>query len=510
MTRTAKGTVYRRGQKLWIGFKAPDGRWTYSATGLPVGQEAEARRLLEQVTVRARSLPRLRPSELTVGGYFERWIEGRRAEGIRSVDDEATRLSKHVLPLLGSLRLTEVQSSHVRELLIQLKHRVGPGRRELAPRTVRHVYNTLKSLFFAAEEEGLVATNPCTFRRKTGLLPRKRDKDPLWRKTAFFEPHEVRAFLEDTRIPEDRRVLYALAFLTGMRFGELSALTWSAYQSTMKPLGRLLVGYSYDTKAHGVKELKTENPRDVPVHPRLAALLAEWRVQGWKRMLRREPTEVDLLIPSREAKHRTTSQALKRFYEDSDRLGLRHRRFHDTRRTFRTLCLARGAQERFLDWITHGPPEHSDVRGGYFSATWPSLCSTVLLLDLNEAPTPPLAFLPSPSVPETAANLLLQPVLQSTAEVADLEEFRGLHAKNNHGGGGNRTRVRKPSTLRPYVRSPWFEVGSRTITDNLRSTPSRKDLAAPSPGSSEQPARILTVDPEPTGRDPGDRALTAV
>jgi integrase len=473
MTRTAKGTVYRRGQKLWIGFKAPDGRWTYSATGLPVGKEAEARRVLELVKIRARSLPRLRPSELTVGGYFERWIESRRAEGIRSVDDEATRISKHALPVLGHLRLTEVESSHVRDLLVQLKRRVGPGRHELAPRTVRHVYNTLKSLFFAAEEEGLVAANPCTFRRKTGLLPKKRDKDPLWRKTAFFEPHEVRAFLEDARIPEDRRVLYALAFFTGMRFGELSALTWGAYQATMKPLGRLLVGYSYDTKSHGVKEVKTENPRDVPVHPRLAALLADWRAHGWQQMLGREPNEEDLLIPSREAKNRTTSQALKRFYEDSDRLALRRRRFHDTRRTFRTICLARGAQERFLDWITHGPPEHSDVRGGYFSATWPSLCSTVLLFALEDAGEAPLALPPSPSAPETADELLLQSVLRSTAQAAKLEEFRGLQAKNSDGGGGNRTRVRKPSALRPYVRSPRFEVGSVPGTDALPPTPSR-------------------------------------
>ena len=74
------------------------------------------------------------------------------------------------------------------------------------------------------------------------------------------------------------------------------------------------------------------------------------------------------------------------------------------------------------------------------------------------------------------------------------------------GGGGNRTRVRKPSTLRPYVRSPRFEVGSRTITDNLPPTPSRKisplrarALGAASPHSDGHP--------EPTGRDPGDRAL---
>ena len=75
------------------------------------------------------------------------------------------------------------------------------------------------------------------------------------------------------------------------------------------------------------------------------------------------------------------------------------------------------------------------------------------------------------------------------------------------GGGGSRTRVRKPSALRPYVRSPRFGVGRRTGTDALPSTPSRKALAVQGPGSPGRPARILTVIPEPTGRDPGDRAL---
>jgi len=66
----------------------------------------------------------------------------------------------------------------------------------------------------------------------------------------------------------------------------------------------------------------------------------------------------------------------------------------------------------------------------------------------------------------------------------DLEEFRGLHPKNSHGGGGNRTRVRKPSALRPYVRSPRFEVGRRTGTDALPATPSRNSLAVQGPGLS--------------------------
>ena len=80
-------------------------------------------------------------------------------------------------------------------------------------------------------------------------------------------------------------------------------------------------------------------------------------------------------------------------------------------------------------------------------------------------------------------------------------------ARLHCGGGGNRTRVRKPSALRPYVRSPRFGVGRWTGTDALPSTPSRKNLAVQGPGSPGRPARILTVIPEPTGRDPGDRAL---
>jgi hypothetical protein len=146
-------------------------------------------------------------------------------------------------------------------------------------------------------------------------------------------------------------------------------------------------------------------------------------------MLGREPNEEDLLIPSREAKNRTTSQALKRFYEDSDRLALRRRRFLDTRRTFRTICLARGAQERFLDWITHGPPEHSDVRGGYFSATWPSLCSTVLLFALEDSGEAPLALPPSLSAPETADELLLQSVLRSTGRRPTSRSSEGFKRK---------------------------------------------------------------------------------
>ena len=54
------------------------------------------------------------------------------------------------------------------------------------------------------------------------------DKDPEWRSTAVFTREEVEPLLSDTRLPEDRRVLYAFLFLTVMRIGEAVALRWNA------------------------------------------------------------------------------------------------------------------------------------------------------------------------------------------------------------------------------------------------------------------------------------------
>ena len=74
------------------------------------------------------------------------------------------------------------------------------------------------------------------------------------------------------------------------------------------------------------------------------------------------------------------------------------------------------------------------------------------------------------------------------------------------GGGGNRTRVRKPSTLRFYVCSPCFYLEPKATADSiLRLVPGKSRW--PAPRHPSQPARILTVLPQPTGRDQEDRAL---
>ncbi len=259
------GTVYPRGTKLWIGFKDETGKWQYEATDYRVGEEDKARKVLTRVEARVKAgiaYGEAQGGPVTVKAYAETWLKARSKRGLSNADTDAGRL-KHVYPVIGHIPIRDVRPRHVQDLVRQLVARLGPTKKDLAPRTVRNIYGVLHTMFEDAIADELIEWNPCKLRR--GELPKKIDKDRTWRSTAIFTRAEVEQIISDPRIPEDRRILYALLSLAGVRFGEAAALRWQAYDREVRPLGRLLIAVSFDTKTHKEKGVKTERPREVPV-----------------------------------------------------------------------------------------------------------------------------------------------------------------------------------------------------------------------------------------------------
>jgi hypothetical protein len=86
----------------------------------------------------------------------------------------------------------------------------------IAPRTVRHVYGTLRAMLNDAVADEVIPSNPCVLKDE---LPEKKDKDRTWRRTAVFARDEVESIISapPDRIPDDRRVMYVLMFLGSMR-----------------------------------------------------------------------------------------------------------------------------------------------------------------------------------------------------------------------------------------------------------------------------------------------------
>ena len=122
-------------------------------------------------------------------------------------------------------------------------------------------------------------------------------------------------------------------------------------------------------------------PREVPVHPTLACILAEWKLSGWQQTYGRKPARRDLIVPTRRMNMRNAKDAQVALLRDLETLELRRRRGHDLRRSFITLALVDGARRDLLEVVTHGP--RGDIVSMYSSFPWPALCAEVAKLKIS-------------------------------------------------------------------------------------------------------------------------------
>lgn len=472
------GSVYRRGDSpsLWIGYTDAAGQRRLVSSG--TADMEEAKRTLEQLELRVKAAKAagLTQKVLTVRGYAESWLERRRARGIRSAKDDETRLG-HAMRFLGGLPLADVSDEHVRDLMRSLE-----TKGTLAPRTRLHVYGVLRVMFSDAKVERLIAETPCTLKRRRGELPEKRDKDPRWRAQAIFERQEVEALISDERIPERRRVLYALEFLCGVRVNEVTPRRWADYDAAAQPLGKLTFATAFAAKQREEKHTKTGHARQVPVHPTLAKVLAHWKLAGWAATYGRPPRPEDLMVPAppHHRGRRTLEEAtrtpmsstseLKRLHESLAVLGLRPRRQHDARATFMTLSVTDGGIPHVLETVTHA--KEKDVVAGYHRFPWAAVCAEVakLNIQLREGRLIGMGRYAGATLPEVPAM---------TEEIS--------------GGGGNRIPVRMPPEASSGAVSAQSDSTSQTagVEWSAEGAPQRSDFATPEedPGGYEAYAR---------------------
>jgi len=390
------GSIFARGNRLYMHYKTVAGKWKQRRSAFVVGQEKEAEKFLknlEEGIDAAIKLGERDEGPLTVARYHAKWSAGRISNGVASAKDDDTRIKLHVLAVVvdketgktfGDLLVDEVRPRHARDVVDALVAKMRKG--GLAPRSVRHAFFSTRTMFqhLVTIDERLAA-NPCVLPK--GYLPAKQDKDPTWRPTAKFTHAEVERLISNERVPEDCRVVYATLFLTGARFGEMAALLVGDYDRTIEPLGKLTISKSYDFKHRRVKGTKTGRAREIPVHPTLAKLLAEWLLGGWERLMGRPPKADDLLFPSAKPElvhglYRNPNEQRKFFYNLCDELEIRRRRIHDTRRTFISLARDDGAQRDVIKSLTH-PLDGSDAHDSYTTFAWSRCCEEVAKLKIT-------------------------------------------------------------------------------------------------------------------------------
>lgn len=169
-------------------------------------------------------------------------------------------LELHVLPALGSRKLTDIKVDTVQAFIDKLAA-AGQSRS-----SIRNALAPLRIIFHDAMRRRRAHSNPVT-----GLMVGGTEAQPRDRIAAPAEVVELLAAL-----PERDRPLWATAFYAGLRCGELMALRW---EDVNIPERTLAVARSYDPKEKQFVGTKTRaGTRVLPFPERLVPYLAAQRL----------------------------------------------------------------------------------------------------------------------------------------------------------------------------------------------------------------------------------------
>lgn len=376
--RPPSGTIgrglRRRGHVIYAVYRGPDGRQVEESTETNDKRAAKAYRARRlQEVADGTWQPKSDRAAITVRLHADSWLPKRRKK-IRSWAAEEKWLRLYILPSLGDVELERLRPKRVARWIEELQEVHG-----LSAASVRNAHGVLSALLGDAVFEEIIIANPAKGLPR-GILPR------IGRSTRpAFTRAQVLELLTCTSIDEERRMLYALAALGGLRTGEAVGRRWRDLEAR-EGLRALRVATQYnDEPLKGARGEDTAE-RIVPVHPELDQVLEEWRV-AWAKHFGRVPRPDDWIVPQRFdelALPRTRNQVSKALRRDLDRAGVEHVSglgMHSFRRWFISAAQAGGAAKDVVREITHRP-KGDVLEDSYTRRSWAVLSAAVECLEL--------------------------------------------------------------------------------------------------------------------------------
>jgi integrase len=205
----------------------------------------------------------------TVAGYLELvWLPAKEREIDRSTFDQyAWAVRRHIVPLLGPVRLAELESGVLERWLRRL---AGAGRnggdRPLSATSVRLVRKVLSMACEDAVDRGLLADNPVRQTPAPRAAPFER---------VGWTAGEARRFLAAAD-DHPLRAAFQLAVVAGLRRGELLGLRWSDLDLET---GRLRVAQQLmiERGRARLKPVPERERRTIALPPSLVRMLLEHR-----------------------------------------------------------------------------------------------------------------------------------------------------------------------------------------------------------------------------------------
>lgn len=319
-----EGTIYQRKNGRWVAQVRIEGRRLSKS----FSTQKEARRWIREMQDQIENGLSADGFKMTVQDLFKMWLESIQGSvRPRTLDQYEGVVRNHLEPVLGEIKLRELQPFQIQQLYNSL---LVEGK---SNRTVQLTHSVLHRAFVVGQQLGLVGRNPVS----SVTPPRVPQKE-----MQVLDDNQARQLLIAAQ--GDRyEAMYYLAITTGLRQGELLGLMWEDidFSSGVLHVKRQL----QRVPGNGVRlsEPKTKaGRRQIQLGPECVNQLITHRKS---QDIEREGDRWDergLVFPSsvgtptgQRNLHRSYKRLLKK-------AGLPDIRFHDLRHTAATLMLLNG------------------------------------------------------------------------------------------------------------------------------------------------------------------------
>ena len=206
----------------------------------------------------------------TLREFLEKvWLPSKQGRvELATLDQYTWAVRRHIVPLLGAVRLRDLTAEVVDGWLVELTRAVESGKPRLGPTSARLVRKVLSMALEEAVQRGRLARNPVVLTQ-----PPRRDRSY---KRLGWTLKEARRFL--AAAAEHR--LYAafhLSLVTGLRRGEVLALRWTDVDVARREL-QVVQQLTTERGRPVLKQLKTQqSERIVSFGPDTAAVIEAHR-----------------------------------------------------------------------------------------------------------------------------------------------------------------------------------------------------------------------------------------
>ena len=252
----------------------------------------------------------------------------------------------HVLPYIGSARLTAIDAGTLNTLYARL---LAEGRRDqkagegLSPRSVRYVATIVHRMFKDAVRWGRLTRNPAD-----AADPPKASATPKPRMTTWTAK-QLRTFLTAT-VSDRHHALYILLVTTGMRRGEALGLRWTDLDldAGRASIVQTVIAVHHKTQLGDPKTVKGTRTVDLDADTVRALRAHRTRQAGERLQMGAGWTDHGLVFCHITGAPLHPERFTRTFVDRVRQLGLPLIRLHDLRHTWATLALESGVHPKVV------------------------------------------------------------------------------------------------------------------------------------------------------------------